>query len=282
MPDLTGKVAVVSGASRGAGRGIALALSEAGATVYVTGRSRRGSATTEQRPETVDDTAEQIRARGGMAVAVSCDHTNEHDVRALFAQVQQEQGRLDLLVNNAWGGYEGYDNTFDVPFWQQPLERLDRMLTGGVRVHVLTSYLAVPLMLPQRSGLIINTTAWDRDLYLGSLFYDVAKAAINRAALGMAHELREYGIAAVALAPGFMRTERVLEAFQTTEQTWQSIEALQHTETPWYIGRAVVALAADPQHMQKSGHILTVGDLAREYGFTDIDGRQPPPFHIDA
>jgi NAD(P)-dependent dehydrogenase (short-subunit alcohol dehydrogenase family) len=280
MPDLQGTVAVVTGASRGAGRGIALVLGEAGATVYVSGRSQRGADTTENLPGTIDETAEAITAQGGTGIAVRCDHTDEAEVDALFARVQHEQGHLDLLVNNVWGGYEQYDDTFVAPFWEQPLRHWHGMFEAGVRAHLLASRRAIPLMLPQRRGLLVSTTAWDRDLYLGNLFYDVAKAAINRAAFGLAHELRPHGIAAVALAPGFMRTERVLAAFQVNEAQWQATEGLQQTETPAYVGRAIAALAADPDVLQKSGQVLMVGELAREYGFTDVDGRQVPPFRI--
>jgi NAD(P)-dependent dehydrogenase (short-subunit alcohol dehydrogenase family) len=281
MPDLQGSVAVVTGASRGAGRAIALVLGESGATVYVSGRSTRGAETTENLPGTIDETAEQVTQRGGVGIAVRCDHTAEEEIAALFAQVQQQQGKLDLLVNNVWGGYEQYDGgAFDGPFWEQPSRHWHGMFTTGVRAHLLASRAAVPLMLPQRRGLIVNTTAWDRDRYLGNLFYDVAKAAVNRMAYGMARELRPYGIAAVALAPGFMRTERVLDVLQVDEHTWQEQEALQQSETPFYTGRAVAALAADPHVLEKSGRVLKVGELAQEYGFTDIDGRQVAPFCI--
>jgi NAD(P)-dependent dehydrogenase (short-subunit alcohol dehydrogenase family) len=275
VPNLLGKVAVVTGASRGAGRGIALVLGEAGATVYVTGRSLRGS-TTENMPGSIDETAEAVTARGGLGIPVRCDHTVDAEVKALFQRVRSEQGRLDLLVNNVWGGYEHYDfGRFTAPFWEQPLRHWNDMFTAGVRAHLVASRLAAPLMLEQRRGLIINTVAWDRDLYLGNLFYDVAKAAIIRMAFGMAEELRPHGIAALALAPGFMRTERVMAAHAAQPFP------LDRTESPEYIGRAVAFLAADAQVMQKTGKVLTVGDLAQEYGFVDIDGKQPPAFRID-
>ena len=275
MQTLREQVAVVTGASRGAGRAIALQLGEAGATVYVTGRSVRGAPTTENLPGTVDETAEEVTARGGTGIAVRCDHTIVADVEALFSQVQREQARLDLLVNNVWGGYEHYDGAeFVEPFWEQPLRRWDGMFIAGARAHLLASRFAAPLMLPQRSGLIVNTVAWAFDKYLGNLFYDVAKAAIIRMAFGMAEELRPHGIAAVALAPGFMRTERVMAEHA------RSPFDLSVTESPEYLGRAVAALAADPEVLTKSGRLLTAGDLAREYGFTDIDGRQPEAFRI--
>lgn len=268
---LRDRVAVVTGATRGAGRAIAAVLGEAGATVYVTGRSTRGAGTTDRLPGTVEDAAEEVSARGGRGIAVRCDHTVDAEVEALFARVRAEQGRLDLLVNNAWGGYQGVlEEPSPKPFWTVPVEPVWRgMFEAGVRAHLVASRLAVPLMLPRRSGLIVNTVAWAFSDYLGTLAYDVAKAAIVRMAFGMAWELEPFGIAAVALAPGFMRTERVMAAHAGTAFD------LSGTESPEYTGRAVAALAADEGIMAKSGAILTVGDLAREYGFTDVDGRVP-------
>jgi len=271
------KVAVVTGASRGAGRGIALALAEVGATVYVTGRSVRGEATTENLPGTIDETAETVTARGGAGIAVRCDHTVDSDVERLFARVQHEQGRLDLLVNNAWGGYEQHDyRKFTAPFYEQPLRHWDGMFTAGVRAALVASRFAASLMLPQRHGLIVNITAWDRDKYLVNVFYDVAKGAINRMTYGIARDLRQHNIAAVALAPGFIRTERVAAAFEAAGNK----DYLNFTESPQYVGRAVVALASDQKVLEKSGKVLAVGDLAEEYGFTDVDGRRIPAFKI--
>ena len=276
MSVLRGKVVVVTGGSQGVGKGIALALGEAGATVYVTGRSD-ASGTTEGLPGTVSDTAAEITRRGGQGVAVRCDHTADAEVEALFARVKQDQGRLDVLVNNAWGGYEEFDwSRFGAPFWEQPMRLWSGMFESGVRAHLAATRLAVPLMLPERGGLIVHTTAWDRDKYLGNLCYDVAKAAVNRMALGMARELQPHHIAVVALAPGFVGTERVRAAFVAASR------AAPNLESPEYNGRAVVALAADANVMAKSGRVLTVGHLAAEYGFTDVDGRQWPPFQIEA
>jgi NAD(P)-dependent dehydrogenase (short-subunit alcohol dehydrogenase family) len=275
VPNLRGRVAVVTGSSRGIGRGMATVLGEAGCTVYVTGRSLRGNRT-ENMPGSIDETAEAVVARGGVGIAVQCDHTVDSDVEYLFQRVREEQGRLDLLVNNVWGGYEQYEfERFTSPFWEQPLRHWHGMFEAGLRAHLVASRYALPIMLPQHRGLIINTVAWDRNLYLGNLFYDVAKSAIVRMACGMAIELRQQSVSALALAPGFVRTERVMAAHALQPFP------LDRTESPEYVGRAVAHLAADPQVMQKSGKVLAVGDLAREYGFTDIDGRQPPAFRID-
>jgi len=209
-----------------------------------------------------------------MGIPVRCDHTIDSGVEALFERVKQEQDKLDILINNVWGGYEEYDNNpFDVPFWEQPLWRWDKMFTAGVRAHFTASRLAAPLMMSRRQGLIVNTTFWDHGKCLSNLPYDLAKTAINRMAYVMALELQEHNIAAVALSPGWMRTEAVLAHNHTPEE-------LRRTESVEYIGRAVAALAADPNVMEKSGSILTVGDLAREYGFTDIDGKHIPAFKM--
>jgi NAD(P)-dependent dehydrogenase (short-subunit alcohol dehydrogenase family) len=286
---LTGKVALVTGASRGAGRGIALVLGQEGATVYVTGRTTRDPSARARasgdRPGTVEGTAEGVRAAGGVGIPVACDHTDDEQVGALFRRLEGEQaGRLDLLVNNVWGGYEEYgsDEAFDAPFWAQPLWRWDRMFDAGARAHYTASRLAAPLMIARRQGLIVNTTFWDRGKALSNLPYDLAKTTINRLAYLLALELRPFGVAAVALSPGWMRTEAVLAAYDTDEAGWQAVPDLAPTESTGYIGRAVAALAADLGVMARSGQVLRVGDLAREYGFTDVDGRQPPPFEMPA
>jgi NAD(P)-dependent dehydrogenase (short-subunit alcohol dehydrogenase family) len=270
---LSDKVIIVTGASRGAGRGIAVTLGAAGATVYVTGRSISGQVTTESLPGSIDETAELVTARGGTGIAIRCDHTVDSDVEKLFERVRNEQGRLDLLVNNAWGGYEHHDHQkFSAPFHKQPLRHWEGMFTAGVRAALVASQFAVSLMLPQRSGLIVNITAWDREKFLANVFYDVAKAAVNRMTYGMARELRQHGIAAVALAPGFIRTERVAAAFEAAGNK----DYLKFTESPEYVGRAVAALASEKNILEKSGRVLTVGDLADEYGFSDVDGRRIP------
>ncbi len=271
--NLQGTVALVTGASRGAGAGIAACLGEAGATVYLTGRSTRLHGATENIPGTIDDAAEEVSRRGGNGIAMRCDHTNDDQVASLFDRIRNESGKLDLLVNNVWGGYEAHDfQSFMKPFWQQPARYWHGMFEAGVRAHLRASQFAAPLMIPAHKGLIINTIAWDHGKYLRNIYYDLSKAAIARMAFAMAEELRPHGVAAVALAPGFMRTERVMAAHAAHPFDLSS------TESTEYLGRAVVALASDAKVLEKSGRTLTVGDLAQEYGFTDIDGKQPPPF----
>jgi NAD(P)-dependent dehydrogenase (short-subunit alcohol dehydrogenase family) len=291
---LRGKVAVVTGASRGAGRGIAQELGAAGATVYVTGRSTRAQpadsygqilreSEMQALPGSIDDTAEEVTRLGGTGIAVRCDHRDEAEVRALFDRVEREQGRLDVLVNNAWGGHEVFSMAaFGAPFWEQDLAQWDAMFTGGVRNHLVASRIAAPIYIRQGGGLIVTTTYWDRGNYLrGNLFYDLAKAAMNRLAFSMAEELRPHGVASLAVSPGWMRTEFVLAGHKADETTWRGVPALARTESTRYVGRAVAALAADPEVMRRSGGIHRVGDLAAEYGFTDVDGRLVPPFELD-
>lgn len=285
-------VAVVTGASRGAGRGIAVELGAAGATVYVTGRSTREqpAGTYGQLlalsdmvtvPGSIDETADEVTRMGGRGIAVRCDHTNEEDVAALFARVEREAGRVDLLVNNAWGGHETFNGVFEAPFWEHPLANWDSMFDRGVRNHLVASRCAAPLMVQRKKGLIVTTTFWDRGNYLrGSLFYDLAKASMTRLAFGMAQDLKPHGVASIAVSPGWMRTEFVLAGHKTDEAHWQERPELARTESPRYLGRAVAALAGDPKVMGRSGEVLRVADLAREYGFTDIDSRQVAAFEM--
>jgi NAD(P)-dependent dehydrogenase (short-subunit alcohol dehydrogenase family) len=289
---LRGRVAVVTGATRGAGLGIAHELGAAGATVYVTGRSTRAEPAPgygqilrlsgmARVPGSVEDSAEAVDAAGGTGIAVRCDHGRDEEVATLLERVRREQGRLDLLVNNAWGGHEVFDGMFQAPFWERSLDEWDAMIDRGVRHHWLASRHAAPLLVAQRRGLIVTTTFWDRGRYLqGNLVYDLAKAAMTRLAFGMAEELRAHGVASVALSPGWMRTEFVLAGHHTDEAHWQERPALAGTESPRYLGRAVAALAADPRVMDRSGQVLRVGDLAEAYGFTDIDGRRVQAFEM--
>lgn len=275
-PDLRARVVLVTGASRGVGRGIALALGETGAKVYVTGRSVRGGPRTEGLPGTIEDTAEAVTARGGHGVAVRCDHTIDDDVVALFEQITMADGRLDVLVNNAWAGYERWDEArFDAPFWEQPMWRWE-LFAASLRGQFMASRLAAPLMLSAGHGLIVNVSFTDGDVPLGQAAYDVCKHASDRMALSMSRELRKHGVASVALHPGFVRTERV-------EAAWDQIGSgpAQVIHTPEYVGRAVAALASDETVLERTGQRLAVGDLAEEYDFTDVDGRRPAAFHLE-
>lgn len=274
MAPLTEKVALVTGGSRGAGRGIAVELAKAGATVYVTGRSLDQNSP--DQPGTLNETISLMTATGGKGIPVQCDHTRDADTEAVIERIRREQGRLDILVNNVWGG-----NQLPItsePFWEQSLQHWDHMFTAGVRAQLATNHFAIPLLREGTGGIIIHTTFWDQDKYIGHLYYDLAKNALIRMAYGLSIELKADGIAVLAVSPGWMRTELVLKAFQTDEEHWQEVEALKNTESPYYIGRAVAALCADSDVIEKSGQVLRVGDLAKEYGFTDIDGRSIPPF----
>ena len=271
MTDLRGRIALVTGASRGIGRGIAHELGAAGAIVYVSGRSVSDDETTEQLGGNVNSTAALVTESGGTGIAVRCDHTNDSEVEALYERIRREKGRLDILVNNVWGGYEQYDDEeFSTPFWEQPMSRWSLMFDTGVRAHYVASCLAVPLMLPQTNGLIINISAGDEGKYRGWVMYDTAKEAVDRMAFALAQELQPHGITALALYPGLTRTERV-ERHSTPEE-------LAYSESPRYAGRAIVALATDHDVMRRSGGTFKTGELAREYGFADVDGTQPPPF----
>jgi NAD(P)-dependent dehydrogenase (short-subunit alcohol dehydrogenase family) len=285
---LRGKIALVAGATRGAGRGIAIALGEAGATVYCTGRSSRGQLATPGRPETIEETAELVTAAGGRGIAVRVDHTEPADVRKLVARIKRQHKGLDILVNDVWGG----DNLTEwgKTFWTVNLENGLRMLKPAIHSHIITAHYAVPLMLGRRGGIIFEITDGDAFYYRGNLFYDLVKISVIRLAFAMSRELRKRGIAAVALTPGFLRSEAVLEHFGVSEANWKDAgkkkgrnSANQNdapsdfmvSESPRYIGRAVVALAADRQVSKKSGRVFSSWALAREYGFTDIDGTQP-------
>jgi NAD(P)-dependent dehydrogenase (short-subunit alcohol dehydrogenase family) len=273
---LAGKVAVVAGATRGAGRGIACMLGAAGATVYCTGRSVRGRPMRANRPETIEETAEMVTAHGGIGIHVQVDHTDQAQVAALFERVRAEQaGRLDILVNDLTGDA----NMESKPFAEHSLDKGLRLLENGSLSHIITSYYAIPL-LRERGGLIIELTDGIGDeLRDFNFYYDLEKALNIRVARSLAQQLKEQKIAVVALTPGFMRSEEVLDYFGVTEANWRDAIAkdkfFAYSETPFYVGKAVVALACDPQVMAKSGQALLSGRLAREYSFTDLDGTQP-------
>jgi len=274
---LEGKVAVVAGATRGAGRGIARALGEAGAVVYCTGRSVRGNPATPSRPETIDETAEMIDAAGGTAHAVRVDHADEEQVAALFERVGQEQQRLDILVNDIWGGEDLTE--FGKTFWEVSLDKGFRMLRQAIDTHIVTSRYGVPLLLESGGGLIVEVTDGNSFGYRGNLFYDLVKSSVIRLAFGMAYELRRRNVTAVAITPGFLRSEAMLEHFGVTEANWEEAAKkdpnFAASESPLFVGRAIAALAADSEMFKKSGRVLASWDLAEEYGFTDADGRRP-------
>jgi NAD(P)-dependent dehydrogenase (short-subunit alcohol dehydrogenase family) len=273
VANLSGKIALVTGASRGVGKGIALGLGEAGATVYITGRTEQEGTGVVPLAGTIHRTASEVNQLGGRGIAVRCDHRNDADVQSLFARIAQEHGRLDLLVNNVWGGYEHFNDGTEfwkeAGFWTVPLSRWDAMFQAGVRAHYVASVLAAPLMIAQQSGLIVNISFSAAQKDDAGVAYGVAKAATDRMAACMAYELRAYHVAVVALYPGLVRTEAVLAAADHFD--------LSNSESPQFIGRAIAALAADAQSMQKSGQVLVAASLAQEYGFTDIDGKQPQP-----
>src|SRR4051795_8652294 len=274
-PDVRGRVAVVTGASRGVGRGVALALGECGATVYVTGRSTR--AHTRARG-TVDDTADDVSARGGEGIAAPADHTDDAQTDAVFQRVGAEQGRLDVVVCNAWGGYEAGTEGFTAPFWEQPLDRWDAMFTAGLRAQYVTARAAAPQMVARGDGLVVVTggTAL-ADHYLGNVPYDVVKAASSRLVVALAHELRSHGVAAVGVYPGFTRTEAVVEAFAK-----QGAQPPPETHSPEFVGRAVAYVLADDDRMKLSGTGAQAATLAKRYGFADVDGREIAPFALPA
>lgn len=276
MADLAGRVALVIGASRGVGKGVALGLGEAQATVYITGRTVQEGAGVDGLPGTIYQTAEEVERLGGRAIPVQCDHRDDAQVEALFGRVMDDHGQLDLLVNNVWGGYEHLllDGRYvdSLPFWEQPIERWDSMFAAGVRAHYVASVLAAKRMTEQRSGLIVTISFWAAQKFLGSPAYGAAKAADDKLIRDMAHQLRDHHVAAVSLYPGLVRTENVMRFAEYFD--------LSNSESPQFVGRAVAALAGDPSIMAKTGEILVAAALAREYGFTDVDGSSPRPITL--
>ncbi|GAC1646998.1 MAG: SDR family oxidoreductase [Gemmatimonadaceae bacterium] len=274
---LTGKIALVAGATRGAGRGIAIALGEAGATVYCTGRSSRGRPATPGRPETIDQTADLVTAAGGSGIPVRVDHTKPSDVKKLVAAIKRRHKGLDILVNDVWGGDALTE--FGKTFWMVDLDKGLRMLKQAIHSHIITSHYAVPLMLGRGRGTIFEITDGDAFYYRGNLFYDLVKISVIRLAFAMARELRKRDLVSVALTPGFLRSEAVLDHFGVSETNWREGSRKDPdflvSESPRYVGRAVVALATDPEAKRKSGRVFSSWALSREYGFTDLDGTRP-------
>ena len=281
MTTLEGTIALVAGATRGAGRGIAVSLGEAGATVYCTGRSTRGARSEYDRPETIEETAELVDEAGGRGIAVPTDHLEADQVRALVERIDAEQGRLDVLVNDVWGGEKLFE--WDTPVWEHDLANGLRLVDLALKTHLITSHFALPLLIRRPGGLVVEmtdgTAEYNAATYRINAFYDLAKTAVIRLAFAQSRELAPHGGTAVALTPGWMRSEMMLEAFGVTEANWRdATERIPHfaiSETPRFVGRAVAALAADPDVARHNGASLSSGGLAQEYGFTDLDGSRP-------
>ena len=277
---LTGKIALVAGATRGAGRGIAVQLGAAGATVYVTGRTTRGQRSEMNRPETIEDTAALVDQAGGRGISVRVDHLVPDEVRALVARIGADHGALHILVNDIWGATR---MEWNKTVWESDLEYGLRTLRLAVDTHAITSHFALPLLIEKPGGLVVEVTdgtdEYNASHYRVSFFFDLAKAAVNRMAFSLAHELRPHGGTAVSLTPGWLRSEAMLEAYGVTEETWR--EATRRSphfaisETPAFVGRAVAALAQDPNVSRWNGKSLSSGQLAKIYGFTDVDGSRP-------
>jgi NAD(P)-dependent dehydrogenase (short-subunit alcohol dehydrogenase family) len=279
---LAGKVALVAGATRGAGRGIAVELGAAGATVYVTGRTTRGQVSEYGRTlETIEETAELVTAAGGEVIAVRVDHLVADEVKALVASIRAEQGRLDILVNDVWGGELLFE--WNKPVWEHDLENGLRLLRLGVDTHLITAHFALPLLIERPGGLLVEmtdgTAEYNADHYRLSPFYDLAKTSVNRMAWAHAKDLAPHGATAVSLTPGWLRSEMMLEHFGVGEGNWRDAAKIEPhfviSETPRFVGRAVAALAADPGRARWNGRSLSSGGLAQVYGFTDLDGSRP-------
>jgi NAD(P)-dependent dehydrogenase (short-subunit alcohol dehydrogenase family) len=278
---LQGKVALVAGATRGAGRGIAVGLGEAGATVYCTGRTTREQRSEYDRPETIEATAEQVSAAGGTGIPVRVDHLRPEEVEALVRRIDAEHGRLDVLVNDIWGGERLFE--FNSTLWEHDLDAGLRLLRLALDTHLITSHHALPLLIRHPGGLVVEmtdgTAEYNDEHYRNSAFYDLAKTAVLRLAFAQAKELEPHGGTAVALTPGWLRSEMMLDTYGVTEKTWRdAVEIQPHfaiSETPRFVGRAVAALAADPDRARYNGRSLSSGGLAGEYGFTDLDGSRP-------
>ncbi|WP_405650943.1 SDR family oxidoreductase [Streptomyces sp. NBC_00019] len=278
---LKGKVALVAGATRGAGRGIAVELGAAGATVYATGRSTRGRRSEYDRPETIEGTADLVSEAGGTGIAVPTDHLDPAQVRTLVDRIADAEGRLDVLVNNIWGGENLFE--WESPVWEHDLDNGLRLLRLAVETHAITSHHALPLLLRNPGGLVVEmtdgTAEYNGATYRNSFFYDLAKTSVLRMGFSLGHELGPRGATAVALTPGWLRSEMMLEHFGVGEDNWRdALDRVPHfaiSETPRYVGRAVTALATDPDVARFNGQSLSSGGLARTYGFTDLDGSRP-------
>jgi NAD(P)-dependent dehydrogenase (short-subunit alcohol dehydrogenase family) len=279
---LTGRVALVAGATRGAGRGTAVALGEAGATVYCTGRSTRERRSEYDRPETIEETAELVAEAGGQGIPVEVDHLDQAQVKALVQRIDAEHGRLDILVNDIWGGEKLAE--WDTPVWEHDLDGGLRLLRLAIDTHLITSHFALPLLIRNEGGLVVEMTDGTREYnaenYRLSIYYDLAKTSVIRLAFAQSKELAPHGCTALALTPGWMRSEMMLDIYGVTEDNWHTAASGNPhfsaiSESPRFVGRAVAALAADPQLQSRNGGSFSSGGLAKDYGFTDIDGSQP-------
>jgi NAD(P)-dependent dehydrogenase (short-subunit alcohol dehydrogenase family) len=279
---LEGKIALVAGATRGAGRGTAVALGEAGATVYCTGRTTGERRSDYDRPETIEETAELVTAAGGVGIAMAVDHLEAGEVEALVKRIDAQSGRLDVLVNDIWGGELLFE--WNTPLWEHNLDNGLRMLRLAIDTHLITSHFALPVLIREPGGLVVEMTDGTREYnaehYRLSAFYDLAKNAVIRLAFAQAQELAAYGCTAVALTPGWMRSEMMLDNYGVTEANWRDGAAINPhfaaiSESPRFVGRAVAALATDPNLHSRNGGSFSSGGLAREYGFTDLDGSRP-------
>ncbi|MBN9058448.1 SDR family oxidoreductase [Kaistia sp. MMO-174] len=281
---LTGKVALVAGATRGAGRGIAAELGAAGATVYVTGRTTRDRLSEYQRAETIEETAELVTALGGHGIAVPTDHLEPEQVQALVERIRRDHGRLDILVNDIWGGENLFE--WNKPVWEHHLGNGLRLLRLAIDTHLITAHFALPLLIERPGGLLVEVTDGTADYnathYRLSPFYDLAKTSVNRMGWAHAQDLAPHGATSVSLTPGWMRSEIMLETFGVRENNWRDATAAEPhfviSETPRFVGRAVAALAADPERARWNGQSLSSGGLAEAYGFTDLDGSRPDAF----
>jgi dehydrogenase/reductase SDR family protein 1 len=269
VSSLKGKIAVVTGASRGIGKGIALELGAAGATVYLTGRTVKEG--TFPVPGTIGATAEEVTRLGGKSIAIQCDHAVDEEIIALFQRVREEQGRIDILVNNVFSPPQGRPILEGGGFWEYPISVWDDIIHVGCRSHYVASHEAVPMMIEQKEGLVVNISSFAGAAYAFNLAYGVGKAAVDRMMRDMAYELRDHNVTCVSLYPGWVKTEFLLQR----DAEGQVPVPLEKGETPRFSGRAVVAIATDPKRFERSGQILIVNELGREYGFTDVDGSQP-------